>query len=269
MIMPNTTNSPLKSIANYQNFGLRQSWLELYNSEREEFKNTLSIGGPMIDSARIWFKQCYLTKDSKSLKPGKLLDLVSMYGADDDILWSLIWIALSNNSPLIKWFVTNVSFNQEMSQDELMENFGTIVSPSAKRGGIQALFNGLKNSPLGTSTNPVVHLESKGSRVISVTRCKRGVDPLVVLYSLYVMGVVSERSSFTISEMMQGEFDSPYISPLIAFGMSVEELKGQCLGIASRYPKFLSCIFTLGLDEVRIFPEEKTLDDVLGLILGE
>lgn len=269
MMTPNSTNSPLKSIGNYQTFGLRQSWVELYSSERENFKNTLSIGGPMIDSARIWFKQCYLTEDSKSLKPGKLLELANMNGAADDLLWSLIWIALCNNSPLVKWFVTNVPFDQKITADNLMEKLGDIVSPSARRGGLQALFNCFKESPLGQGAKPMVQLDTKGKRVTGATRVRRSIEPLAVLYSLYVMGLVSERNGFTISEMMQTDFDSPFISPLTAFGMEVEELKGQCLGIATRYPRFLSCIFTLGLDEVRIFPEEKGLDDVLGLMLGE
>lgn len=115
----------------------------------------------------------------------------------------------------------------------------------------------------------MVQLDTKGKRAMGVTRVRRSIEPLAVLYSLYVMGLVSERNGFTISEMMQTDFDSPFISPLTAFGMEVEELKGQCLGIATRYPRFLTCIFTLGLDEVRIFPEEKGLDDVLGLMLGE
>ncbi len=269
IMTPNTTNSPLKSIANYQNFGLRQSWLELYNSEREEFRNTLSIGGPMIDSARIWFKQSYLTTDSKSLTPGKLLDLVTVNGTDDDLVWSLIWIALCNNSPLIKWFVTNVPFDVRTTQEELTDKLGDIVSASARRGGLQALFNCFKESPIGTGDKPMVNLETKGAKSVAVTRVRRGISPMAVLYSLYVMGQVSERNGFTISDMMQADFDSPFISPLTAFGMDVDEFKGQCMGIASRYPKFLSCSFTLGLDEVRIFPDEKRLDDVIGLMLGE
>ena len=68
---------------------------------------------------------------------------------------------------------------------------------------------------------------------------------------------------------MTADFESPYISPLVAFGMNVEELKGQCMGIASVYPEYLSCTFTLGLEEVKVFPKEKSLDDVIGLILGE
>jgi hypothetical protein len=50
--------------------------------------------------------------------------------------------------------------------------------------------------------------------------------------------------------------------------MSVEEFKAQCAGLAEKYPLFIACSFTLGLDEVRIFPNEKNLDNVIDLILA-
>ena len=81
------------------------------------------------------------------------------------------------------------------------------------------------------------------------------------------MGNAAKRTSFTISEMMNADFDSAYISPLIAFGMTPDELKGVCLGLSSAYPQFIACSFTLGLDEVKIFPQNKTLDDVVDLAL--
>ena len=68
---------------------------------------------------------------------------------------------------------------------------------------------------------------------------------------------------------MLADYNAPFVSPLIAFGMNPEEFKAMCLGISSVHPDFLSCSFTLGLDEIKIFPNEKSTDDVLGMILGE
>ncbi len=104
---------------------------------------------------------------------------------------------------------------------------------------------------------------------MGLKRVPKSIEPLAVLYSLYLMATVADRTAFTLSEMMTADFESPYISPLVAFGMNVEELKGQCMGISSIYPDYLACSFTLGLEEIKVFPKEKTLDDVIGLILGE
>jgi hypothetical protein len=39
------------------------------------------------------------------------------------------------------------------------------------------------------------------------------------------------------------------------------------MGLASLHPDFVACSFTLGLDEVRVFPETRNRDAVVGLIL--
>ena len=268
MMMPNSSDTPLKSIANYQNFGLRETWIQNYCSERENFASTTALGKPMIDSARIWFKQSLLTSNSRSLEPSKLLDVANIFGTDSKIFWSLIWIALCNNAPLLKWFVTNVKIGTFVTIDNMLELLGNLPQ-STKKGGMQALCNFFKTSPVGNSTEPLVELEQKGVRVLGLKRMPRSIDPLVVLYSLYLIANVADRTSFTLSEMMTADIDSPYISPLIAFGMSIDELKTQCRGLASSYPQYISCTFTLGLDEIKVFPKEKTLDQILGLILGE
>ena len=67
--------------------------------------------------------------------------------------------------------------------------------------------------------------------------------------------------------MMTAEFDGDFVSPLAAFGISPDEFKRQCMGLATLHPDFIACSFTLGLDEVRVFPETKNRDDVVGLIL--
>lgn len=268
MMVPNNSDSPLKSIANYQNFGLRANWLQIYSEEKKDFSNTAALGKPMVDSARIWFKQALLTKDSRSLEPSKLMRLVESFGAEDLMLWDLIWISLCNNSPLIKWFVTNIPFETPVSVEEMANRLGDLAA-STKRGGLQALNNLFKTSPIGSGNTPLVQLTQKGVRVLGLKRVPKSIEPLAVLYSLYLMATVADRTAFTLSEMMTADFESPYISPLVAFGMNVEELKGQCMGISSIYPDYLACSFTLGLDEIKVFPKEKTLDDVIGLILGE
>ena len=272
MMTPLSTDTPLKSIANYQTFGLRAEWLQRYAETREQFKDASGLGPNMITSACIWFRQSYLCEDSKTLKPSRLLDLVQANGAEDDLLWSLLWITLANNSPLLKWYVTQVEFDQLVTSDELLEKLGTLVSPSTTKRGLQALKDLLRNSPLGSGEKPMVQLTFKGKtqKVIDgLTRVRRSIPALALLYSLYVIAQVSNRTSFTISEMMNTDLESPYVSPLAAFGMDVDELKGQCLGIAGRHPQFLACNFTLGLDEVRVFNGEKHLEDIIGLILGE
>ena len=258
----------ISGINKYLTFGLKTEWLSILASEGENFRSTGRLGNRMIPSAITWFREAKLISESKNVQVTHLMEYANIKGFDNITLWDCIWIALANTSPLVKWYVSKFNFNETKTPEDLNNELSNNVSSeSVRKGALQALSNTLKSSPLGTGPNALVKLELKGPRVMSLTRVPRSIDKLAVLYSLYVMGNAAKRTSFTISEMMNADFESPYISPLIAFGMNVDELKGVCLGLSSLYPQFISCSFSLGLDEVKIFPEEKTLDDIVDLAL--
>lgn len=264
------TTMNISGINKYMTFGLKQEWIDVLAEEKENFRSTSALGNRMIPSAVTWFREAKLISDATAIQPTRLLSVAESVGSDSELLWSLIWIALSNHSPLIKWFVCNSTIGEMVAVDDLNEKLANQVnSESVRKGALQSLCGTIKNSPIGNATEPFVELEQKGVRVLGLKRVAKSIDPIAVLYSLYLMAGVADRTSFTLSEMMTADFDSPYISPLVAFGMSVDELKAQCMGIASIYPQYLSCTFTLGLDEIKVYPNENSLDNILGLILGE
>lgn len=67
--------------------------------------------------------------------------------------------------------------------------------------------------------------------------------------------------------MLTAEFDDDVVSPLAIFGISPDDFKKLSMGLAAVYPDFIICSFTLGLDEVQLFPEIKKREDVVELIL--
>lgn len=264
------TTMNISGINKYMTFGLKQEYLDVLLSERGQFRATTALGNRMIPAAITWFREASLISDATSVAPTKLLEVAVNNGSDYDALWSMIWISLANKSPLVKWFVCSTEFGRNYSAEELNELLHkSVASDSVRKGALQSLFQTLKLSPLGTSESPVALLDSKGNRVKGVSRQPKSIDPFALLFSMYLIGSIADRTSFTVSEMLTADFDSPYVSPLVAFGLSAEEFKAQCLGLSSIHPDFLSCSFTLGLDEIKIFPHEKTIDHVLGLILGE
>lgn len=264
------TTMNISGINKYMTFGLKEEWIRILAEEADAFRSTSALGNRMIPSAITWFREAKLISDSTTVTPTRLLDVGRNLGFDSDFFWCLIWISLVNKSPLIKWYVCNTQIEEFVSVDSLNEKLALQVnSASVRKGALQSLTGTIKNSPIGKSDVPIIQMEQKGTRVLGLKRVPKSIEPLAVLYSLYLMATVADRTSFTLSEMMTADFGSPYISPLVAFGMDVEALKGQCLGIASVHPEYLSCAFTLGLEEVKVFPREKSLDDVIGLILGE
>ena len=93
-------------------------------------------------------------------------------------------------------------------------------------------------------------------------------DDLALLYSLFVMARQAEQTSFSVSGLMTADFTAKYVSPLVAFAMSVPDFKQQCQGLADRYGDFIHCSFTLGLDEIQVKTGQKSVDDVVDLMLN-
>lgn len=267
MRVPETSGSTLNGINVYKNFGLRTEFVSVYLAEREAFDQTAQLNrAKQVPAAKAWFRQGLLM-NAKTTSPTKLLDVFEKRGVEDLMAWDCIWMGLCNYAPVVKWLVCSLKMAVSYTDAELFDMLGNDIRDVTKKGGMQALKNMLVSTPFGSGENSVCELTKKGKLTIGLTRRSRSVDPLVVLYGLYVMAEKAGRGAFTVRQMMTAEFEGDAVSPLAAFGIPPDEFKKQSIGLASMYPDFIACSFTLGLDEVRLFPETKNRDDVVELIL--
>jgi len=258
----------ISGINKYMTFGLKPEWIEVLANEGANFRQTTALGNRMVPSAVTWFREAGLIEDSTAITTTLLLEVGKKRGFCDMLLWQLLWFRLANISPLVKWYVCNTDFDTGYPVKLIDENLAQSVgSASVRKGALQSLCQLVKASPLSEGDRALIETEMKGRTVEKLTRRLRLVDPLVVLYGLYVMAEKSCRGAFTVRQMMAAEFDGEAVSPLAVFGIPPDEFKKQCMGLAAMYPDFITCSFTLGLDEVRLFPETKNRDDVLALIL--
>ena len=267
MRVPETSGSTLSGINVYKNFGLRSEFVSVYLSEREAFDQTAQLNrAKQVPAAKAWFRQGLLM-DAKTATPAKLLDVFEKRGVEDSLAWDCVWMGLCNYAPVVKWLVCTLKMDVPYTDADLFDMLGNDIRDVTKKGGMQALKNMLVSTPFGMGENSVCQLTKKGKLTVGFTRRSRQVDPLVVLYGLYVMAEKDGRGVFTVRQMMAAEFDGEVVSPLAAFGVPPDEFKKQCMGLAVVYPDLIACSFTLGLDEVRVFPETKNRDDVVELIL--
>lgn len=258
----------IKGINKYMTFGLKPEWIEVLANEGSAFRQTTALGNRMVPAAVTWFREAGLIEDSTAVTSTALLQLAKKRGFSDLLLWHLLWVRVANASPLVKWYVCNTDCDAEYSMRQLDGRLGeSVASVSVRKGALQSLCQLIKTSPLSEGNPPLVEAEMKGRTVEKLTRRSRPVDSLVALYGLYVMAEKVGRGVFTVRQMMTAEFDGDVVSPLVAFGIPPDEFKKQCMGLAAVHPEFIACSFTLGLDEVRVFPETKNRDDVVGLIL--
>ena len=268
LIAIDSSNVSLKSISKYANFGMREAWIPILISEGDNFSHTTQLGRLMIPAARAWFKQAGLMHENNSST--KLLNVAEKYGTNYQSLWDIFWFGLSNNAILIKWLICFTKISEIYNMDMLSELLASVDSNANVKSGLASLRDTLTKSTISLSDHPIVKITMKGNTVSSLQRLPHSITNLTLLYCYYLMAELTGRDSFTVSQMMTPpELTSAYISPLAAFGLQPEELKSQSRGLASRYPGFIKCNFTLDLDEIFLFPQEKNLDDVIGLILDE
>jgi phosphoadenosine phosphosulfate reductase len=258
----------ISGINKYMTFGLKPEWIEVLANEGPNLRQTTALGNRMVPAAVTWFREAGLIENSTAISTTQLLEVGKKRGFSDALLWQLLWLRLANVSPLVKWYVCNTDLDTEYSVKQLDEVLGqSIGSASVRKGALQSLCQLIKASPLGEGEGALIETEMKGRAVEKLTRRSRVIDSLVVLYGLYVMAEKAGRNAFTVRQMLAAEFGGEVVSPLAAFGIPPDEFKKLCLGMAAVYPSLISCSFTLGLDEVRVFPETKNRDDVVGLIL--
>lgn len=258
----------ISGINKYMTFGLKPEWIEELSKVREQFRATTFLGNRMIPSAVTWFREAGLIGESTAITPTRLLAVGEKVGFRDSLFWSLLWMRLANVSPLVRWYVCTTQPGERITLKDIDDKLSqSVSSASVRKGAIQSLCQMLKSSPLGEGEGALVRVEMKGRTVAGLQRIARNVDPLVGLFGLYVMAEQTKREAFTVRELMTMDVEKISVSPLSAFGTPVEEFKAQCRGLSSKYADFLMCNFTLGLDELRLFPEKKKLDDVVALIL--
>ncbi|MFA4901838.1 MAG: phosphoadenosine phosphosulfate reductase family protein [Desulfobaccales bacterium] len=257
----------ISGINKYMTFGLKPEWIEVLANEGANFRQTTALGNRMVPAAVTWFREAGLIGDSTAITATLLLEVGKKRGFSDFLLWQLLWFRLANTSPLVKWYVCNTDIDTGYPMKRIDEMLAQSVgSASVRKGALQSLCQLVKASPLSEGDRALVETEMKGRAVEKLTRRSHSVDPLVVLYGLYVMAEKSGRGVFTVRQMMAAEFDGEVVSPLVVFGIAPEEFTKQCMGLAALYPDYVACSFTLGLDEVRVFPETKCRDDVVALI---
>lgn len=271
MYKPENSNSVANEFARYNNFGLREEFIDALLERGDTFFHWDSehpIGDKKVDACKKWFPQAMIV--TKDRKPTQLVELFHDK-TKHDIAWEFVWMSLVNNSPLINWYCVTTELDERKEVQSLLESLQESypLTNNAKDRRLDALKNTVDESPLGGESNAVMLPEYKGKKVIALTRKAKDVQPLTILYGLYLIADLAERGSFTVRELLTADADSTFVSPLVAFGIAPDTFKKQCEGLRTRYPDYISTTFTHGNDGLEVYPQKHTLEDIINLSLGE
>ena len=273
MFKSENDNKNMSGINRYNHFGLREDWISPLVDMRDNFfpwTDTHPLGNKMVQSASAWFQQALLVQ-AGTRKPTVLVDLFAKYGSSYMLPWEFIWLALANNTILIKWFildtVIDTTYPIETLSQNLSDNYPSLGQSTIKNG-LTSLKETIARSPLGSSGG-VAECEFKGKVLKTITRRAKDVHPLTILYGLYLIADKAGRGSFTVRELLSADIDSTFVSPLVAFGITPDTFKKQCEGLRTRYPDYISTTFTHGNDGLEVFPQKYSIDNVIALALEE
>ncbi len=260
----------LKGMNRYQHFGLRRPWLEHFFAMKENCFTAGQLGTRQYDSLKVWVKEAGLLsasgKGTKAGVPTPLFEKLEHLGAGNPLVWAIIWTNLAYNSIISKWYMLNVPSGDTYEKNELVFQLGDDYSKSTRDNAVTALLETFRHSPIGSVLKQGIPIASGSSYKFS----KQGwntPDAVAILYAIYMWAEATDRYDFTLSQLetARGNADAKGVDPVAIFGINPEKFKDILQDIALQYPDYIRTTFVADLDNVKLFPQFKSID-ILDLI---
>lgn len=260
-------NSNNMKLISYNNFGLKEEWLGVFMSSVETYfiDNThgLNIKEQLPNFVK-WLVQSEILADSKTKQVtpfGKLLS--NIYCDMPTLMWEVIWINLTYNAPIAKWYKENIDWNFSFSQadiQELLKNDYPSDSVTTIKNIVYALFRTFRESPIG---NMGICIETE-RLCYKKTPCE-DLSREALAYSLYkyseIKGVKSFRvSDFYLADNKQGIYRE--------FGISKDEVEKHLRSLNSDTNRILVAELNMGLDHITLRDDLTSLK-VLSLLTNQ
>jgi ferredoxin len=264
----NKMNYLKASINRYNNFGFRENWLLKYFEKTNTFFNDDSHGlnvQRQIPSLVNWLRDAEILKqnDKTISELGKLLS--QKYHESQNIIWEIIWINLSGNSKISRWFSANIDFNRIYSKTEmeiLLKDSYVDSSPTTLSNGLNALRNTFKESQLGKTVSVGV-LCQVDKKPALIRQPYNDISPVSVAYSLYRYAESKKRYSLTVSEL----YDKKQTEGIYRqFGVSRERFESILRTLKEDNNRVLNADLNMGLDNINL-REDLTSMDILTMLI--
>ena len=247
-------NTKKASIDRYNNFGFRENWLSKYFEKTNTFFNDDSHGlnvQKQIPSLVNWLRDSEILKQSDKTitELGTLLS--KKYSESQNSVWEIIWINLSENSEISRWFLAKIDFNRVYSKTEmeiLLKDSYIDSSPTTLSNGLNALRNTFKESPLGRTVSVGV-LTQVDKKPALIRQPYNDISPVAVAYSLYRYAENKKRYALTVSEL----YDTKHTEGIYRqFGVSRERFETLLRTLKEDKNRVLNADLNMGLDNINL-----------------
>lgn len=258
------TNNYMKLIS-YNNFGLNGDWMEFffynYSDYFQENSHGLNVKEQLPNFVK-WLVQAEILTDAKTKEIAALGQLLASNYLDmPDMVWQIIWINLSYNSPVAAWYKQNVKWEELISQKEIEDRVFADYSDNSKKtvhNVVYALFRTFKESPIGESGQLVPK-----DKTMFVRTSYTSLERETVVYSLYKYCENKGIHSLRISDLYEN--DNP-IGLYREFGISKSELVTILRSLNSDSNRLVIAELNMGLDNISL-RDDLTATEALNLII--
>ena len=234
-------------IQGYKKFGLRDEWVEEYFIDPIEFWKDNTLGTAQVDSFKAWLRDAEITDLKNNLTvQGALMQTI--YADNPSLFWEIVFIDLSYNSYIAKWFCNNIMPNQTYNAKVIKEeisNQGFSGSISTVGNAAIALCDLMKKTPVGEDCLQGVDLGREGL-------CRSEYDDIsveAVAYSIYRFAKEHELSMLRVSDLYKSEVEHGIFKE---FRTTKQALLRKLRTISSETDRVLVAELAMGLDHITL-----------------
>lgn len=178
------SKSTKMKLVGYNNFGLKEEWLDFYMLNHEDFFKSSDHGlntKEQLPSFTKWLVHAEILDNAKTkdiTEIGKLL--ISIYSSNPSLVWEIIWINLTYSSPILTWYAQSVPFLKKTADAELkamVKNDFPDTSDTTIKNIVYAMLRTLRESPIGedicqyTSEEKTDFCQAPSIRIIKRSYC--------------------------------------------------------------------------------------------------
>lgn len=244
----------ITGVSGYGTFGLREEWLSEFFVWQNDFWGNNALGTKQVPSVKAWLKDSLIVDDkSKITHLGE--HIASIYQDNPDLIWEVIWINLSYNSPLVKWFINNVKVESTYTKNSLLDLYGDQYQEGKTtfEYALGALFNLFSASPIGEMFSQKIELSKTEFKRSSYNDISRE----AVAYSLYKYAESVGTKSLRVYDLYQEDCKQGIYRE---FGITKSELESQLRSLNSDANRVLVAELNMGLDSITLRDDLNALE---------
>lgn len=249
------------NISKYGTFGIREEWITEFFADPQVsywLPGNNSLGNKQVPSFKAWLKDAEIIDTKNVLTEFGKFCVENMVN-DPDLIWSLIWINLSYNSELVKWFVNNIKENQSFDRSHLSELSYEYFSSSFSKNTIdyafQALMQVFNYSPCGD----VLMQGTTFDKNHLVRNEYSDISEIAIAYSIYKYSEENNATSLRVKDF----YDEDCINGTAKeFCLSKELFEKSLRTLNSLKDRVLVAELNMGLNHITLQKNVKPLDIV-------